>query len=132
MSKELINYFKKQNDNSYSLTVGEASSHMLAMHKFMETYLRDFKVDVADDTERKAIAFEEEKILKFLEMMVNIISFSKLDNFLYETAMVSKEQIKRLEKNIIDLERSSRENIYFALTKLNEQSDKLKENLDNL
>lgn len=132
MSKDLISYFRAQNDNSYSLTVGEASSHMLAMHKFMEAYLRDFKVDVADDAERKAIAFEEEKILKFLEMMVNILSFSKLENYLYGTTLVSKDKIKSLEENIVELERSSKEDLYSALAKLNHQSEKLKENLESL
>ena len=132
MSKDLIEYFKKQNDNSYSLTVGEASSHMLAMHKFMEQYLKDFREKNATESEQKAIAFEEEKILKFLEMMVSIVSSSKLDNYLYETTVVSKDQLKALERSVVEFERSSKENLYIALTKLNEESDKLKENLDNL
>ncbi len=132
MSNDLISYFKAQNDNPYDLTVGEASSHMLALHKFMEGYLDKFVNSLDEKSNQNLIEYEKRKILDFLFMMTNILAESNINNYFYDTTLVSKNQLEDLEKEIIKGGYTTKEVLHIAMEELSITIGKISEKFRNL
>jgi hypothetical protein len=132
MSHDLIAYLKNQNDNVYSLNVGEASSHMLAMHKFIETYMRNYEESLDNDIDRKLCAYESKKILDFLSVMTNILASSNFENYLHDTALVSKSRLDDLANELCDSEKSLKEELNHAILRTSIINQKLLMKLSEL
>jgi hypothetical protein len=132
MSHDLIAYLKNQNDNVYSLNVGEASSHMLAMHKFIEVYMRNYGELLVNEAERKSCAYEAKKILDFLSVMTNILASSNLDNYFHDTVLISKSRLNDLGNELRDSENHLKEELYHAILKTSTISQKVLMKLSEL
>lgn len=132
MSNDLIAYLKTQNDNVYSLNVGEASSHMLAMHKFMEGYLRDFSQNLDDESDKNSIYYESKKILDFLSVMTNILASSKLENYFHDTLLVSKSKLHEFRSELCNAENSFKEELNHAILKISVINHKISDKLNEL
>jgi hypothetical protein len=132
MSHDLIAYLKKTNDNVYSLNVGEASSHMLAIHKFMEVYLRNYRESLDDEDEIKSCTYESKKILDFLSVMTNILASSNLNNHFYETVLVSKSRLEDFGNELCDAENSIKEELNYAILKTSTINQKILMKLSEL
>jgi len=129
MSHDLISYLKTQNDNPYSLSVGEASSHMLAIHKFMEVYLNEFILKIDNESERKYLHFESQKIQDFLFVMTNILASSNSDNYFHDSILISKSQLEDFKEEISDAERLLKEELYHAIQKTSLINHKISDKL---
>lgn len=126
MSHDLIAYLKNQNDNIFSLNVGEASSHMLAMHKFIEVYMRDYRESLDNEADRKSCTHEAKKILDFLSVMTNVLAFSNLENYLKDTVLISKSKLDDLGNELRELEKYLKEeDLNHAILKTSTISQKL-------
>ena len=125
MSHDLIAYLKNQNDNVYSLNVGEASSHMLAMHKFIEVYMRNYGELLVNEADRKSCAYEAKKILDFLSVMTNILASSNLENYFHDTVLISKSRLNDLGNEFRDSENHLKEELYHAILKTSTISQKV-------
>jgi hypothetical protein len=132
MSHDLIAYLKNQNDNIYSLNVGEASSHMLAMHKFIEVYMRNYGESLDNDIDRKSCAYETKKILDFLSVMTNILASSNLDNYFHDTVLISKSKLEDFGNELCDSEKHIKEELYHAILKTSNINQKLLMKLNEL
>jgi hypothetical protein len=132
MSNDLIFYLKNQNDNIYSLNVGEASSHMLAMHKFIEVYMKNYRESLDNEEDQKSCTYEAKKILDFLSVMTNILASSNLDNYFHNTVLISKSKLEDFGNELCDAEKNIKEELYHAIRKTSNINRKLLMKLNEL
>jgi hypothetical protein len=132
MSHDLIAYLKNQNDNVYSLNVGEASSHMLAIHKFIEVYMRNYMESLDNEEDKKSCTYEAKKILDFLSVMTNIIASSNLENYLHDTVLISKSKLEDFGNELCDAENYIKEELNHAILKTSTINHKILMKLNEL
>ena len=132
MSHDLIAYLKNQNDNVYSLNVGEASSHMLAMHKFIEVYMRNYRESLDNEADQKTCTYEAKKILDFLSVMTNILASSNLENYLHDTVLISKSKLEDFGNELCDAENHIKEELNHAILKTSTINHKMLMKLNEL
>lgn len=132
MSHDLIHYLKNQNDNVYSLNVGEASSHMLAMHKFIEVYMRNYRESLDNEEDKKSCTYEAKKILDFLSAMTNILASSNLENYLHDTVLISKSKLEDFGNELCDAENYIKEELNLAILKTSTINHKILMKLNEL
>jgi hypothetical protein len=132
MSNDLIAYLKNQNDNVYSLNVGEASSHMLAMHKFIEVYMRNYSESLDNESDQKTCTYEAKKILDFLSVMTSILAASNLENYLHDTVLISKSKLEDFGNELCDAENHIKEELNHAILKTSTINQKILMKLNEL
>ncbi len=125
MSNDLIAYLKTQNDNVYSLNVGEASSHMLAMYKFIEVYMRNYRESLDNEADQKSCTYEAKKILDFLSVMTNVLASSNLENYLHDTVLISKSKLEDFGNELCEADNHLKEELNRTISKTSTISQKL-------
>jgi hypothetical protein len=112
--------------------VGEASSHMLAMHKFIEVYMRNYRESLDNEEDKKSCTYEAKKILDFLSAMTNILASSNLENYLHDTVLISKSKLEDFGNELCDAENYIKEELNLAILKTSTINHKILMKLNEL
>lgn len=88
-----IDYFKGADANVDSLTLADASAHMLAFRKFFKTFIDEHNQKYDSQTSLHIADFDAKKIDDFLKKLELLLSI-KPDGYLYDVVPISRSKLK--------------------------------------